>query len=168
LKRRDGYQKFRAGTRNAIRLAQNRFVFVNVFDHIQRGDQIKRCVRERNLARRIALANVIAARLRHRDRARIDFDAFHATVARKMMDHISRPATDIEHIAVAARDVRIEQIQERPCPRGEPPMLVFRQFADRWFRLGLRGNGSISSVILRPFYTDSPSRAIGAKKLAKG
>jgi hypothetical protein len=59
------------------------------------------------------------------------------------MDHIPRTAANIEYIAVAARNVRVEYIQERPRARGEPPMLVFRQFFDN--RRGRRCDGCDAS-----------------------
>jgi hypothetical protein len=57
------------------------------------------------------------------------------------MNHITRAATDVEHIAVAPRDIGIEQIQQRPGARRKPPVLIFGQFGNAGF---VRSDGKFS------------------------
>jgi len=102
-----------------------------MLDDIERGDEIERRVVKGDAARGIALPHVIAARARHRDGARVHFDPLHASIAREVVNHIPRAATNVQHVALAPRHIGVEQIQERPGACGKPPVMVFREFSNR-------------------------------------
>ncbi len=73
-----------------------------------------------------------------------------------MVDHVPCATADVQHVTIAPWNAGVEQIQERPGTRGEPPMPIFGQFRDRG-----RGCDCCDAESPLPiFYNDLGTRAM--------
>jgi hypothetical protein len=95
-----------------------------MLDHVQRGDQVERPIRPRQLLQPADRHLTMTTRARQLGRVHIQLDPAHGPVVLELLHRAPRTAAGIEHLGIGSDRQRIELRSDHLAPTAIPPVAL--------------------------------------------